>query len=223
MKTEIKVTGKGLAAAAAIFLGVVLAVAATIARGTGSEPLNAPAMVQGIVQETDRVTPQELARWLIEKRTDFQLIDVRPPWRFDDYHIPTAVNIPLAQLFEPAGLKQLSRGKKIVLYGSGQGHAAQAQLLLSMKGYNTLSVREGINGWWYDLMTPTSLQTSGASPTGYQQAKQLRDYFMGRAAPAKGAAEVAPSGTPTAAPPQPPATQKEKIPATRLKLGRGCT
>src|SRR5579859_4759175 len=131
MKTETKLTGKGMAAAAAILLGIVLAVAATIARGTGSEPLNTPAMVQGIVQETDRVTPQELARWLIEKRTDFQLIDVRQPWRFDDYHIPTAVNIPLAQLFEPAGLKQLSRGKKIVLCGSGQGHAAQAQLLLS--------------------------------------------------------------------------------------------
>jgi rhodanese-related sulfurtransferase len=220
MKTEIKVTGKVLAAAAAIFLGVVLAVAATIARGTGSEPLNAPAMVQGIVQETDRVTPQELARWLIEKRTDSQLIDVRQPWRFDDYHIPTAVNIPLSQLFEPTGLKQISRGKKIVLYGSGQGHAAQAQLLLSMKGYKALSLREGINGWWYDLMTPTSLQASGASPTGYQQAKQLRDYFLGRASPAKGAAKT----EPTAAPPPPPAaTPEKKVPATRLKLGRGCT
>ena len=220
MKTEIKLTGKGLAAAVAILLGVVLAVAATIARGTGSEPLNAPALVQSIVQEKDRVTPQELARWLIEKRTDFQLIDVRQPWRFDDYHIPTAINIPLPQLFEPDGLKQLSRGKKIVLYGSGQGHAAQAQLLLSMKGYNAYSVREGINGWWYDLMTPTSLQTTGASPTGYLQAKQLRDYFLGHAAPAKGAAEAAPAAAP---PPPPPTTPEKKVPATRLKLGRGCT
>jgi len=219
MRTEIKLTGKSVAAAAAIFLGIVIAVASTIARGTGSEPLNAPAMVQGIVQETDRVTPQELARWLIEKRTDFQLIDVRQPWRFDDYHIPTALNIPLPQLFQPAGLKQLSRGKKVVLYGSGQGHAAQAQLLLRMKGYTTLSVREGINGWWYDLMTPTSLQTSGASPTGYRQAKQLRDYFMGRAEPGKGTAKT----TPAAAPPPPPASPEKKVPATRLKLGRGCT
>ena len=220
MRTEIKLTGKGLAAAAAIFLGIVLAVAATIARGTGSQPLDAPALAQSVIQETDRVTPHELARWLIEKRTDFQLIDVREPWKFDDYHIPTAINIPLSQLFDPAGLKQLSRAKKVVLYGSGQGHAAQAQLLLSMKGYNALSVREGINGWWYDLMTPTSLQTSGASPTGYQQAKQLRDYFMGHAAPAKGAAKAAPTVAP---PPTPPATQEKKIPATRLKLGRGCT
>jgi rhodanese-related sulfurtransferase len=220
MRTDIKVTGKGLAAAAVIFLGVVLAVAATIARGTGSQPLNAPTLVQGIVQETDRVTPQELARWIVDKRTDFQLIDVREPWKFDDYHIPTAVNIPLDKLFDPSSIKQLSRAKKIVLCGSGQGHAAQAQLLLSMKGYNALSVREGINGWWYDLMTPTSLQTSGASPTGYQQAKQLRDFFMGSTAPAKGSVESAPSAAP---PPPPPSTLEKKVPATRLKLGRGCT
>jgi rhodanese-related sulfurtransferase len=220
MRTDIKVTGKGLAAAAVIFLGVVLAVAATIARGTGSQPLNAPTLVQGIVQETDRVTPQELARWIVDKRTDFQLIDVREPWKFDDYHIPTAVNIPLDKLFDPSSIKQLSRAKKIVLCGSGQGHAAQAQLLLSMKGYNAFSVREGINGWWYDLMTPTSLQTSGASPTGYQQAKQLRDFFMGSAAPAKGSVESAPSAAP---PPPPPSTLEKKVPATRLKLGRGCT
>ncbi len=220
MKSEIKLTGKSLAAAAALFLGVVLAVAATIARGTGSEPLNAPALVQNIVQEKDRVTPRELAQWLVEKRQDFQLIDIREPWKFDDYHIPTAINIPLAQLFSPASLKQLSRGKKIILCGDGRGHAAQAQLLLSMKGYHAYSVTEGINGWWYDLMTPTSLQTAGASPTGYQQAKQLRDYFFGSAAPAAGAAPAAPAAAP---PPPPPTTPEKKVPATRLKLGRGCT
>ncbi len=220
MEFKLTLAGKSLAAAIVILLATVLAVAATIARGTGSQPLNAPTLVQGIVQETDRVTPRELARWIVEKRTDFQLIDVREPWKFDDYHIPTAINIPLARLFDPAGLKHLDRGKKIVLYGLGQGHAAQAQLLLSMKGYNAFSVREGINGWWYDLMTPTSLQTTGASPTGYQQAKQLRDFFMGSAAPTKGSAESVPSAAP---PPPPPSTPEKKVPATRLKLGRGCT
>jgi len=221
MKTEIKVTGKGLAAAAAILLGVVLAVAATIARGTGSEPLNAPALAENIIQEKDRITPRELAQWIIEKRTDYDLIDIREPWKFDDYHIPTAVNIPLGELFKPASLTRLSRSRKIVLYGDGRGQAAQAQLLLSMKGYNAYSLREGINGWWYDLMTPTSLQTAGASPSGYQQAKQIREYFMGSAPRTAGAPQARP--TPSAPQlPQPPAEQR-KVPATRLKLGRGCT
>ncbi|HLI61921.1 MAG TPA: rhodanese-like domain-containing protein [Terriglobales bacterium] len=221
MTSPIQLSGKGLAAAAVIFLAVVLAVATTMARGTGSAPLNASALAQNIAQQTNEVTPRELAQWLIEKRPDFQLVDVRAPWKFDDYHIPTAVNIPLATLFVPAGLNQLSRGKKIVLYDEGTGGAAQAQLLLSMKGYNAYSVHEGINGWWYDLMTPTSLQTAVTSPAGYLQAKQLRDYFLGSAAPGGAAAHAAPAPPPASVPP--PAPTQEKPPATKLKLGRGCS
>lgn len=221
MKSPIKLSGKSLAAGAAIFLATVLAVATTMARGTGSAPLNASALAQNIAQQTNEVTPRELAQWLVEKRPDFQLVDIRDPWKFDDYHIPSAVNIPLSKLFDPAGFNQLARGKKIVLYDEGTGGAAQAQLLLSMKGYNAYSVHEGINGWWYDLMTPTSLQTAATSPAGYLQAKQLRDYFLGSVAPGAAPAQAAPNAAPSAVPPPPPA--QEKPPATKLKLGRGCS
>ena len=112
MKVELKLNGKTVAAATLVFLGIVLAMATTIARGTGAGPVNAPALVQTIVKEEDHVTPGQLAQWLIEKRTDFQLIDIREPWQFDDYHIPTAVNIPLAELFEDAGLKKLARERR---------------------------------------------------------------------------------------------------------------
>jgi rhodanese-related sulfurtransferase len=220
MKVELKVTGKTLAAAVVVFLGVVLAMATTIARGTGAGPVNAPALVQTIVKEEDHVTPGELARWIIEKRTDYQLIDIRQPWQFDDYHIPAAVSIPLSQLFEEAGLKQLSREKKIVVYGLGAGHAAEAQLLLSLKGYNAYSLREGVSAWWDEVITPMSLRSESASPTGYLEAKQLREYFLGRA-PAAGTSatipppvpEVPPAGTAPGAP----------APTKKLKLGRGCS
>jgi rhodanese-related sulfurtransferase len=219
MKLEVKLSGKSLAAAAAIFLAVVLAMATTIARGTGAGPVNAPALVQTIVKEEDHVTPGELARWIIEKRTDYQLVDIRDAWQFDDYHIPTAVNIPLSQLFEGEGLKKLSRGKEIVVYGLGAGHAAQAQLLLSLKGYKAFSLREGLSAWWDQVMTPTCIRSED-QPTGYRQAKRLREFFLGSA----------PKGETTAAPPAPPpetppaaAPPSGKVPAKRLKLGRGCS
>jgi len=216
---KIEITGKRLAAAGAVFLAVVLALANSLARGTGAGPVNnAPALVQTIIAEKDHVTPGELARWIIEKRQDYQLIDIRQPWQFDDYHIPTAINIPLEQLFQEAGLQQFSRGKQIVLYGLGAGHAAQAQLLLSLKGYNALSLREGISAWWDDVMTPTSLRSETQSPAGYRQAKELREYFTGTgkaqlSAPASEVPKVPPAGT------APEGTQ----PAKKLKLGRGCS
>jgi rhodanese-related sulfurtransferase len=220
MKVELKLTGKTLAAAVAVFLGVVLAMATTITRGTGAGPVDAPALVQTIVKEEDHVTPGELARWLIEKRPDYQLIDVRQPWQFDDYHIPTAVNVPLAQLFEDAGLKKLSREKKIVVYGLGAGHAAEAQLLLSLKGYNAYSLREGISAWWDDVITPLSLRSENQSPTGYLQAKQLREHFLGTVA-AGGASAAPPAALPAIPPAE--AVPGGSAPTKKLKLGRGCS
>lgn len=216
---KIEVTGKHLAAGIAVLLGLVVALAATVAHGTGAGPVDAPALVQNIVTEKDHVTPGELARWIVEKRQDYLLLDIRDPWQFDDYHIPTAINIPLSQLFEDAGLKRLSREKKIVLYGLGAGHAAEAQLLLSLKGYNAYSLREGLEAWWSEVMTPTSLRSEDASPAGYLQAKQLREHFMA------GPSGEKPSSAPVALPEAPPAGQapSNSNSAKKLKLGRGCS
>ncbi len=219
MRKPIVLTGKTLAAVGVLFLGVVLALAATVARGTSTGPVNPAAVAQIMLDETDHVTASELARWIVEKRGDYQLIDLRQPWQFDDYHIPTAVNIPLGQLFQADSLGRLERGKTIVVYGLGAGHATKTQLLLTMKGYKALSLREGITEWWNDVMTPMSLRSATQSPAGYQQAKQLRQHFMGGAAPAAGTtATPLPQMPPESAPGQQNAPSQRK-----LKLGRGCS
>jgi rhodanese-related sulfurtransferase len=222
MKIELILTGKRLAAAVAIFLGIVLAMASSIARGTGAGPADAAAIAQTIVTEKDHVTPTELAHWIIEKRQDYQLVDIRQPWQFDDYHIPTAVNIPLPQLFQDAGLSQLSRTKKIIVYGLGAGHSAETQLLLSLKGYDALSLKEGLSAWWDQVMTPLSILSDTSSPAGYRQAKQLRENFMGTAP--TGSTQA---GAPTVLPevPTPGNVPEGKQPSSgpKLKLGRGCS
>lgn len=215
---KIELTPKVAGAVVAVFLGGALALAATITRGPGAGPIDAPSLVQTIIAERDHVTPRELARWIIEKKQDYQLIDIRLPWQFRDYHIPTAVNIPLAELFQPGGINQLSRSKKIVLYGLGAGHAAEAQLLLRLKGYNAYSLREGISAWWDDVMTPASLLSENPSPQGYQQAKQLRQYFLG-------AGRTTGKIIPTVPLPVPPNASQPAPPQGKfkLKLGKGCS
>jgi rhodanese-related sulfurtransferase len=222
MKIELTLTGKRLAATIAIFLGVVLAMASSIAGGTGAGPADAASIAQIIVAETDHVTPVELAHWIIEKRQDYQLVDIRQPWQFDDYHIPTAVNIPLSQLFEDAGLSQLSRTKKIIVYGLGAGHSAQTQLLLSLKGYDTLSLKAGLSAWWDQVMTPLSVRSDTTSPTGYRQAKQLRESFMG-GAPTGGKQTAPPPPLPEISTPENVPEDKQPSSPPKLKLGRGCS
>ena len=221
MKVNLTLTGKMMAALVLVFVAIVLAVAGTMAHGTGAGPVDSAAIVQSIIEEKDHVTPTELAHWILEKRRDYQLIDLRPPWQFDDYHIPTAVNVPLDQFFQGASLKQLDRGKKIVVYGLGAGHAAETQLLLQMKGYNAYSLREGISAWWDQVITPTSLRSESADPVGYQQAKQLREAFLGGTS-----AQLKSTANPAVnAPILPPANQPGNKPEQqkKLKLGKGCS
>ena len=220
MKFNFALSGKTLAAFALLFVAVILAVAGTMAHGGGAGPVDSAAIMQGIIDEKDHVTPVELAHWIIEKRQDYQLIDLRQPWQFDDYHIPTAVNVPLGQFFQEANLKQLDRSKKIVVYGLGAGHAAETQLLLQMKGYNAYSVREGISAWWDMVVTPTSLRSESADPAGYQQAKQLREFFFGSTSSQPKNNAVPAVNLPILPPDTAPGAKPEQ---KKLKLGKGCS
>lgn len=220
MKINLVLTGKTMAALALMFVAVVLAVAGTMSHGTGAGPVDSAAIMQGIIEEKDHVTPVELAHWIIEKKQDYQLIDLRQPWQFDDYHIPTAINVPLGQFFQEANLKQLARSKKIVVYGLGAGHAAETQLLLQMKGYNAYSVREGISAWWDQVVTPTSLRSDSADPAGYQQAKQLREFFFGSTSSQPKSNAVPAVTAPILPPDTVPGTKPEQ---KKLKLGKGCS
>lgn len=167
------------------------------------------AAVKAIAADAGHVTANELAQWILEKRQDYQLIDIRDRWHFDDYHIPTAINMPFAELFRADNLQRIDRQKKVVVYGLGAGNAAQAQLLLSMKGYRAYALEDGIIAWWDELMTPTSIRSAKPSPSGYQQARQWREYFMtgGQAA----APAIAPAPPVSAAPPSTTAPAKTTV------------
>ena len=216
MPFEIKLGAKALAACAVLGAGAVLALA-SVAAGTSPAAVSSDSTVDAMITERDHVGAPELATWILEKRKDYQLIDIRDPWAYDDYHIPTAVNIPLPELFKPANLAKLDRTKKTVVYGLGAGHSAQTQLLLQLKGYPSVSLKEGISAWWEEEMTPSGLRGAEPSPQGYQQARQLREQFMGApGSPSKSTTGAAPP--PVAVPP----AGGPAAPKSRLKLGRGC-
>jgi rhodanese-related sulfurtransferase len=235
MRRSIVLTGNRLVVFAVLLVAVVLAVAAAISHGVRAAETKAAA--ESVTKDAGQVTAGELAQWTIENRQDYQLIDLRDPWQFDDYHIPGAINVPFAQFFSAENLKRLDKNKKIVVYGLGAGHAAQTQLLLAMKGYRAYALTDGIIAWWDDVLTPSSIRSATPSSSGYQQARQLREYFMGggRAGgapvavtpPAPAAPPVAtpvetPAKTPTKVPKKAPPTDKEKE-KERLKLGTGCS
>jgi rhodanese-related sulfurtransferase len=167
--------------------------------------------------EVDHVTPRQLAGWIIAGATDYRLIDLRSPTEFARYHIPTAENVPIAQLPDYG----LARNEKIVLYSQGGIHSAQAWLLLKAEKYAGVYILfGGLEGWQDEVLNPLApLHPTPQETADFEGAVQVARFFGGapRAADSTGAAPTpallavpAPATTPAPPPPAPAGTAKKK-------------
>jgi rhodanese-related sulfurtransferase len=209
-------------AVAAVALGAVALFAAPYPGSTVTLDAKELALVVGT--EADHVEAPELAAWIIEGRADYRLVDLRSQAEFDQYHIPTAVNIPMNVLTD-AGL---GRQEKLVLYSGGGIHAAQGWMLLRAQGYKFVyMLKGGLDEWTDQVVFPVVADNpSPAERARDERLRSMSTFFGGRprsaGAVAAGAAAMpgmAASATPAmpkvAAPPSPaggakPAAKKKK-------------
>jgi rhodanese-related sulfurtransferase len=176
-----------------------------------------------VARGEDSVTPGEVAAWIVAGRADYRLVDVRGAAAFDEYHIPTAENVPLPAVADGA----LGRTDNVVLYGDGSLHAAQAWMVLEGRGYTSVRMlRGGIGGWKDEVLFPVR----PPSPTPEEAARfersvQLAKFFGGqaRAAAAPGGADTAlPVATPAMPSVPPPTLPGGGAAAAPRKKKEGC-
>jgi hypothetical protein len=188
--------------ALALALGA-LAVFANVAPGH-TVKVDARELLTGVERAEDHVTPRELAAWIIEGRTDYRLVDVRDEKAFAEYHIPGAENVPLATVLDGA----LGRADKIVLYGDGGVHAAQAWMVLKGRGYRqAYTLREGLDAWKDEVLFPVAPQDpTPERQAEFEKAVPVARFFGGqpRAAADPGAPPVALPVAPAAVAVAPP-------------------
>ncbi|MDR3692900.1 MAG: rhodanese-like domain-containing protein [Fimbriimonas sp.] len=209
-----------------VFLGIGLLLAKSTPVGTEAKGGGGGAILQIVQSKQDHVMPLDLAKAAIEGSKKYFVVDVRQPWEFDDYHIPGAVNIPLEQLMNEKARAELPKDKTIVLYSAGGTHAAQAWVVLAQEGYQVKSLLDGLQGWWRDVMTPTSLKIGDVTDESkdvleYKGAKAMREYFQHGAAPS---GSVAPPITTVPSSPTLPApsTTSPTTPPSAKAKGGGC-
>jgi rhodanese-related sulfurtransferase len=190
----------------ALALGA-LAVFANVGPGH-TVTVDAKELLTSVERQEDHVTPAELAAWIIEGRTDYRLVDVRDEKAFAEYHIPTAENVPLATVADGA----LGRTDKIVLYGDGGIHAAQAWMVLKGRGYTRVyTLLEGLDAWKDKVLFPVMPQNASPEEQArFDRAVQVAKFFGGqpRAAAAPGSEPMAlptQATAPAVAPPTLPA------------------
>jgi rhodanese-related sulfurtransferase len=195
-----------------VLLGALLAFSPAGTRKAST--ISPQELAEAIINERDHIAAEELAKWLIDKKPDLLVVDMRSAEEFAQYHIPGAVNIPFTKLFEPDAQEMLAGDKTIVLYSNGGTHAAQAWVLLKQMGVESLVLLGGLNYWTEVILNPPAPNALAADSEilKYQFQKSASGYF-------------APAGTVSASADSSRAPAKLKVqidPKQKKKARAGC-
>lgn len=120
-------------------LATIAATAAVLALFAAHRPSPDLSRLAGaIAREEDHVTREELA-----KMRDVRLIDVRKKEEFAKDHVAKAENIPIENIASAT----FAPNDTVVLLSEGGAHAAQAWVILQLRGYrNVFFLRNGTGG-----------------------------------------------------------------------------
>lgn len=130
-----------------------------------------------VQDKSSSINVVELADWLIQKKADFKLIDLRDEKKFKEYFIPGAINLQSTEL---NNLK-LAKNQKILLYSDDNLQTAQAWFILKSKNFKAVYMLSGgINEWKDKVLFPTI--TENATPdekAKFAKMSEICKYFGG--------------------------------------------
>ena len=160
----------------AFALGLIAVFAGNPYRGN-SVTLDAKELALIVDKTVDHVFAEELADWIIQGKSDFKLLDLRTEKEFNEYHIPSAELVPLAELNE----YPLLRNEKLILYSEGGIHSAQAWMLLRAKGYKAAYMLfGGLEEWTDKILFPKLAQNAAPDQIAiFEKMKEVSKFFGG--------------------------------------------
>jgi rhodanese-related sulfurtransferase len=100
--------------------------------------------------EQKSMSSENLAALIKEKAPGFILIDVRTPEEYAEGHIPTALNVPLADL--PDKMMTKDKNAHIVVYCRSGNRSASAQKILVDAGFKNVIDFGAIGKWTGEIV-----------------------------------------------------------------------
>ena len=150
---------------------------------TSSVKLNADQLLRETKLETYKISVDELADALINQDPSIQLIDVRKPEAYEEYHLPGAVNIPIDSLFDEDWLPYVDQiARRNIFYCNGSTWSSQAWILTKQMGINNnFILRGGLNEWFDTIINPEQPPADAPSEDWdvYQSRLAAKQYFTG--------------------------------------------
>lgn len=159
---------------------VALALAASFAitDGRGSLPATrTDAIAAEIEREADHIDALELAALIKSRAPGVRILDLRDGLDTSTYMIPGAAAISMSDLDSV----EVQPGERLVLYSDGGAHAAQAWVLLRVRGIRAaLVLKDGMAAWEDEVLAPLLPSVpDDSAKTRFQRAKELSLWFGG--------------------------------------------
>ncbi len=200
----------------AFVLGFVALFAGNPYKGAAAT-LNTKELAITMATNADQISVTTVADWIIQGRSDFRVVDLRPAAAFAEYHIPPAENIPVTEL----GGSNLGRNEKIILYSESGARDAQAWMLLRAKGYRGAYVLHGgLEAWKDSILFPrVPANATPAQLVDFARIKDVSKYFGGSPQAGAGDSTTTAVVMPKLAMPTPSATPAAGAPKKKKKEG----
>jgi len=175
---------------AALVLGMIALFAGSPYGGSFIN-VNEKELALSTVNNSDKISVNDLADWIIQGKQDFELVDLRSQEKYNEYAIPNAQCIPLVQLPE----SDLLRNQKIIFYSDDDVAASQAWFMLKSKGYKGVYILDGgLNTWKEKVLFPKApINASKEELVQFEKMKEVSKYFGGQAQTDSSVAELKPS------------------------------
>ncbi len=166
--TSVRALAMGLVAC-----GLIAAVAGDPYRGSHTT-IDTKDLALRAAQGADSIQNTVLANWIIQGRDDYKLVDLRVAKEFAAYHIPGAVNIPLASLTPDFA----AHNEKVILCSDDGTEAVKAWFLLEAQGYRSVySLAGGMQAWKDTVLFPKKVP--GVDTATLNRDAQIAKYFGG--------------------------------------------
>ena len=169
-------------------LAVMTAALALAAVAVDLKKVDAGSLAADIQSERDHISAPDLASLIIAGDPTLRVFDLRTPSEFARMHIPGARHATVDTLTRDP----LPRDATIVLYSEGGAHAAQAWVLLRMRGHvRVYFLREGLFEWLARVMEPRlPADATGRERADFARAAEMSRFFGGIAREGVPRAEV---------------------------------
>ncbi len=106
----------------------------------------AEAFVKSVPEKEMYLMPiEDLAAMVDEGKTDFVILDIRPPKQYESGHIDGAMNVPLPMVMSK--LESIPSDKKIAVVCGLDTNSAFAVAVLRMNGRDAWIVEGGVYAW----------------------------------------------------------------------------